>query len=76
MIEIVAKPMKWGNSIGLRLSKDDAKKARIKLGKKIKIMIQENKKLNMDKIFGSLKDWKTPTGKLMREIDKDLDPGI
>lgn len=74
MIEIKAKPMKWGNSIGLRLSKKDAKMAKIKLGKEIKILIDENRKINMDKIFGSLKSWKTPTDELLKEIDEDLEP--
>lgn len=70
MIEIKVKPMKWGNSVGLRLSKNDAKKAKIKLGKEIKIMLVEGRKRNMDKIFGSLKDWKTPTDEIMKEIDE------
>ncbi|MEK6932352.1 MAG: hypothetical protein AABW56_00995 [Nanoarchaeota archaeon] len=70
MIEIKAKPMKWGNSIGLRLSKTDAKRARIKLGKEVNLLIQENKKTNLSKIFGSLKDWKKPTDQIMKEIDE------
>ena len=70
MIEIKVRALKWGNSIGLRLSKIDAKRAKIKLGKELKIMVDENKRLNMDKIFSSLKDWKKPTDRIMREIDE------
>jgi len=70
MIELKAKPMKWGNSVGLRISKEDVKKAKIKLGKEIKIMIDENRRVDMNKIFGSLKDWKKPTDQIMKEIDE------
>ncbi len=70
MIEVKAKALKWGNSVGLRLSRNDAKKARIKFGREINIIIQENKKINMNKIFGSLKNWKKPTERIMKEIDE------
>ncbi len=70
MIELKAKALKWGNSVGLRLSKYDAKKAKIKIGREMNIIIQENKRLNMNKVFGSLKDWKKPTEQIMKEIDE------
>lgn len=70
MIEVKAKALKWGNSVGLRLSRNDAKRARIKFGREISIIIQENKKIDMNKVFGSLKNWKKPTEKIMREIDE------
>lgn len=65
MIDIITKTRKWGNSVGILIGKE------IKPGKTVRVLITEEKFTKARDIFGTLK-LKTPTDKLMKEIDKDL----
>ena len=65
MKELIRTIRKWRNSVGILLGKE------FKPNKKIKILISEEKFTKAGDIFGTLK-MKTPTEKLMKEIDKEL----
>ena len=54
MIEVKTITRKWGNSIGIALSRDIIKRAHIKPNKEIRLYIPE-KRLNLSKVFGTLK---------------------
>mgnify|MGYP001609000568 CR=1 FL=1 len=65
MKELIRTTRKWGNSVGVLLGKE------FKPNKKIRILISEEKFTKAGDVFGTLK-MKTPTEKLMKEIDKEL----
>lgn len=65
MIEIETTTRKWGNSTGILLGN------KIKPNKKVRVIVIEKKVSKAGDLFGILK-MKTPTEKLMKEIDKDL----
>lgn len=67
MIECKLIPRKWGNSIGAVFPEDVVKKIKIKPGKPVTALLQEEKPLLVKDIFGALKDWKKPTEQIMRE---------
>lgn len=74
MKEFVAKPKKWGNSLGIIIPKNIVDQAKLSTKKEVKIMIVEE--LNWRKVFGSVPDLgkgKT-TQELMDEIDRELYP--
>ena len=54
MIEVETTPRKWGNSIGISLSKEVVEQANIKPDKSIRLFIPD-KKINLAKVFGTLK---------------------
>lgn len=71
MVEVCSQVRKWGSSIGVVIPKDAAKKANIKEGDKITIVIC-NKKNPFDDTFGALKGKiKRPTEKILKEIDRE-----
>ena len=71
MIELKVKPLKWGNSFGLRLKKSDMKKAHIRIGKETTVLIPEVRRgVEMKKIFGSLRGLKRSTEEMLKEIDE------
>lgn len=65
MIEIETTTRKWGNSVGVLLGN------KIKPNKRVIVTVTEKKVSKAGDLFGILK-MKTPTDKLMKEIDKDL----
>lgn len=69
MIEIETKVRKWGNSLAMVIPNDIAEKANLKAGKEIKIFLPL-RKVRLSQEFGSLKNWKTPTEKIMKDIDE------
>jgi len=62
MIEFKAMPRKWGNSIGITLPNEVVEAGNIKTQKEIIVIVKE-KKVNLKKIFKSLK-LKEPTQKI------------
>lgn len=72
METIKATAKKWGSSIGIVIPKEIAEKERIKPGQKIEVILRKPAKVDMNKIFGSLKDWKKPTEKILKDVDKEL----
>ncbi len=69
-VEVIAK--KWGSSIGVIIPKDVAEKEKIKEGSKLKIIIRKPAKVDMNKVFGSMRGWKKPTDKILKEVDEEL----
>jgi bifunctional DNA-binding transcriptional regulator/antitoxin component of YhaV-PrlF toxin-antitoxin module len=69
-VEVVAK--KWGSSVGIIIPKDIAEKEKIKEGSRLEIIIRKPVKVDMNKVFGSLKGWKKPTDRILKEVDKEL----
>ena len=68
--EIVTKPKKWGNSLGVILPK----KLGITKDDTLRIRIKKENCTKVKDIWGTLKGKiKTPTNKLMKEIDEALD---
>ena len=65
MIEIVTKTRKWGNSVGVLLGKS------FQPNTKIRVLVSEEKISKAGDVFGTLR-LKTPTSKLMKEIDEEL----
>ncbi len=62
----------WGRSLGIVIPKDAVKKARIKSGEKIRLIILKNSNV-IEETFGALRGkWKKPTNQIMKEIDKEL----
>ena len=73
MKEFETKPKKWGNSLGITIPKEIAEEEGIKEGKRIKVFVLIEEKKTLKEMFGSLKEWKKPTDKIMKEIDKRYD---
>ena len=72
MIEIESQTKKWGNSLGIVIPKDTAKKMDLKPGIRIKLIIEKPKATKVKDIFGVLKI-REPTEKILRKVDKALD---
>jgi antitoxin component of MazEF toxin-antitoxin module len=72
MIEFRAIPRKWGNSIGITLPNDIVEEGNIKTEKEIDVLIVE-KKVNLKKIFGSLK-LKESTQKIKEKMKEGWEP--
>ncbi len=69
MKEIITTTKRWGNSVGLIIPKELG----IHSGQEVILHIEPTKKVTTVKeLFGKLK-FKTPTQKLMKEIDEELD---
>ena len=73
MKEFEAKPKKWGNSLGITIPKEIAEEEGIKAGKKVRVFVVAERKNTLKEMFGSLKGWKKPTQKIMKEIDEGYD---
>lgn len=72
-MEVVqTKAKKWGSSLGIVIPKDIVEKERIKEGEKLEVIVKKPVAVNTDKVFGSLKNWKTPTEKILKEVDEEL----
>jgi len=72
MFEFKAVPRKWGNSIGITFPNEVVEGANIKTKREIKVLIMK-KKVNLKKIFGSLKI-KEPSQKIKDEMRKGWKP--
>ena len=62
-------PKKWGNSLGIVIPKNIAKKEGITPEKKVTVMLRIEDENPLKELFGTLKFKKT-TDELMREIDE------
>lgn len=71
MIEIECTTKKWGNSVACILPSEVVRNRHIKSNQKI-LLILEDQPSVLSETFGILKDWKKPTSKIMREVDKEL----
>ncbi len=71
MAQFKAIVKRWGNSLGVVLPKGVIAETKIKPGQEVEVILP--KKVDLSKIFGTLKDWKKPTQKIMEEIDKGWD---
>ena len=67
MIEIKTKPKKWGNSLAVILPEAVVKKANIKEGVTLELLIPEHG--NMESLWGTLKTKKS-TSELKKEAEK------
>ena len=69
MIECESIARKWGSSLGLTIPKEIVEKINLKENKKVKFMIVEDDGV-VKRTFGMLRNWKTPTDKIMKELRK------
>ncbi|MBI2136411.1 AbrB/MazE/SpoVT family DNA-binding domain-containing protein [Candidatus Woesearchaeota archaeon] len=67
MIECQSVVRKWGNSLGLTISKEVAETLHLKENKKINFIILEDDS-PIKKTFGLLKGWKTSTTQIMKDM--------
>ena len=71
MLKTIKTIQEWGNSLGVRLSREELKKEKLGVNDEIELFIK--KKSNPAKeLFGSLK-LKEPTDKIMKEIDREFE---
>jgi len=70
MLKTIKKLQPWGNSFGIRLSKNEIEQEKIKPNEDVEILV--TKKSNPAKeLFGALKGRiKKPTDKIMEDVDK------
>ena len=69
-LEGKSKVVKWGNSFGIRISKERLMRERIMPNQEVSFLLIK-KPTRVKDIFGKLK-FKTKTEKLLKEVDKDL----
>lgn len=74
MAELKTEVKKWGNSLGLVIPKDLAKKEGLKPNQKITVLLIKRTNV-LKETFGTLKKWKKPTQQIMDETDKELYDG-
>ena len=67
-----ASPKKGGNSLGITIPREIARKENLSTKKKVKILVLGNKMQELKKAFGSIKLNK-PIQKIMEEIDEGYD---
>lgn len=70
MIECEAVAKKWGNSIGIIIPSDIAERQRIRENSKVRFAILDSGAV-VAETFGMLKQWKEPTGKILRKLRKE-----
>ncbi len=71
LVEVTSQVRKWGSSVGVVIPKEAAKRANIKSGDKIRIVINPEKN-PFNETFGALKGkLKRPTEKILKEIDRE-----
>lgn len=68
MLTAVKKIQEWGNSLGIRLSKDELERQSIHAHDEVEIFLKK-KASPARELFGSLQI-KEPTDKIMRKIDR------
>ena len=67
MFRTKLKVRKWGNSFGTVIPKNIVKRKKLKDGSSIEVLIPENKKINLEEIFGTFK-FKKSTKAMKDEI--------
>lgn len=70
MVELKAEIRKWGNSLGLIIPREFAKKEHLKPKQKVTVFLVKESNVLKD-TFGTLK-WKKLTRKIMDETDREL----
>ena len=70
MIECESVARKWGNSMGLIIPKEVAKKIRLKENNKVRFLLIEEES-PAKRTFGMLKGWNTPTKTIIAEMRED-----
>ena len=70
MIECESIVRRWGNSIGLTIPKEIVNKINLKENRKVRFIIIEEES-PIKRTFGILKEWKTPTNQIIREMRED-----
>ena len=70
MIEVEVNVKEWGNSLGVILPSELAKKEKIKSGDKVKIIIVKEQNV-LRETFGSLKNCKIDPQKVKDELRKE-----
>ena len=73
MIEYETRLKAWGNSVGIVIPKDKIEREHLKKNQMVRVIISPAKTVRVQDIFGKLKNWKKPTGQIMKEVDKALD---
>ena len=68
MLKTVKEIREWGNSLGIRLSKEELRRENIKPHEKVEVFVKK-KTHPVKALFGSLKV-KEPTAKIMEDIDR------
>ena len=71
-MEILCKPRKWGNSLGITLPKEIIEKEKIKEGEEIIVEVRK-KKIDLSEFFGRLKGAKIDAQKMKDESRKIWD---
>ena len=72
MTEIEGMIRKWGNSsLAFVIPKEIAEKEKIEPNQKLKVILLRKNNI-IGRTFGTLKHWKKPTERIMREIDREL----
>ena len=70
MIEIEGQLKRWGNSVGLRLSKRDLVRSKFRINQKVKVLVVPERNV-LKETFGTGK-FKGSTAKLLKQVDKEL----
>jgi hypothetical protein len=74
MIEVNGVTRKWGrSSLALVIPKRTAEEEHLKPNQRLKVLILSHDD-TVAKTFGILKQWRKPTERIMREIDRELWP--
>ncbi len=71
-MEVVCKPRRWGNSLGITIPKEIIDKEKIKEGEEVIVNVRK-KKTNLSELFGMLKDTKIDAQKMKDESRKIWD---
>lgn len=72
MIEIECVTKQWGNSsLACIIPKEIVKQRHIRENQKIKLILEDSTNI-LKETFGSLKNWKNTTEKILKEVDKEL----
>jgi len=69
MVEVTAQIRRWGRSLGVVIPKGASDKAKLKEGKKVRLIISDDQN-PIRETFGIAK-LKKPTKRLLREIDRE-----
>ncbi len=69
MIEVTSQVRKWGSSVGIVIPKEAAKRANVKEGDTIRLLVM-GKNNPIAETFGIAK-LKRPTKKILEEIDRE-----
>ncbi len=71
-MEVICKPRRWGNSLGVTLPKEIVEKEKIKEGEEIIVEVRK-KKVDLNEFFGRLKGAKVDAQKMKDESRKIWD---